>query len=147
MARGLRGVRWGRTGGIAGARLPVGLDQCRQRDVEGSRDAHVEADGDVSAAFDALNLPVADAGGVAQLFLGEVSPLADAGDVPADAPELSERLRGEWIFWHTATLEVRGLRDHARPDAFIDLEVLLIGASATDNVERVTELTTSHYQG
>ena len=120
---------------------PVRREQQERLDTQGLGDAEVGTDGCVRVAtLDALDLSVAHAGCGSQLFLAEVSPLADAGDVPADAPELCNRLRGEWIFGHTATLEVRGLRDHAKPGAFMDLAQILIDGHATDSVERMSDL-------
>jgi hypothetical protein len=63
--------------------------------VEGAGDADVRADGHILSGLDALDLPVADAGGVAEPFLGEVPPLADVGDDPADAPQVLECRRVE----------------------------------------------------
>jgi hypothetical protein len=135
----LRDAWRGRRGGpVAYALGPVLREQPVHGDVEGSGEADVEADGDVVlAAFDALELAVADAGCVAKLLLGEVLPLADAGDDAADAPEVVQRRGIEWIFRHIATLEVRGLQDHAKPGEFLDQATPLNDASYIDTVARM----------
>ena len=126
---------------------PVRGEQPVQRNVQAACEQDVRVDARVRRAIlNAADLDGVNAGGFGESFLAEISPVADAADVAADRHALRCGVRvdlRDWIFSHTAKLEVRALRVPNGSVKVLDHAGILIDASATDSVEHVIDLAAS----
>lgn len=124
---------------------PVRGEQPVQRNVQTARQQDVRVDADArGAVLDTADLDGMDASGLCEGFLAEVAPVADAADVAADRHALRHEVPvdlRDWIFSHTAKLEVGAARVPNGSVKFLDHAHILIDAHATDSVEHMSDLT------
>jgi hypothetical protein len=117
-----------------------------QRNAEAARKQDVGVDADIrDAVLDSADLDSVDAGGFFEGFLAEVAPVANAADVAADRHALRYGIpvdRRDWIFSHTAKLEVGAVGVPNGSDKVLDHAGILMDASATDTVEHMRDLVT-----